>query len=357
MLSFTTSPKATPVQSIANRLAPWGQRSVKHHTPTLRGRSDERSAACAIDCTIHYGAGVTRILVGSFTPSVLLDVTREAGRLAQRDLEVSEVPVTSSPAQFRSLRDGELDIGLTSPDNVLAYRFNPGNPLGGLVDVRIVAAVDRGMGLGLYGRPGMTAEDLRGARVGVDVATSGFALALYALAESLGVARDQYELVALGSTPRRLEALLAGDCAATMLNAGNELIAEQHGCVRLASGADLLSPYLGTVVAVVGTARLEVAQQLSDALLETAREIVDGGLDDAVTASAHRRLGLDHTLALQYVARLRDSRDGLVPDGVVDRGALETLVRLRTTYLPAPDAAGGDLLDSALDEDSGLVHR
>ncbi|HYG94938.1 MAG TPA: PhnD/SsuA/transferrin family substrate-binding protein [Nocardioides sp.] len=300
---------------------------------------------------------MTSIVVGSFTPSVLLDVARETGRLAQRDLEVAEVPVTSSPAQFRSLLDGELDVGLTNPDNVLAYRFNPGNPLGRLVDARIVAAIDRGMGLGLYGRPGTSAGDLVGARVGVDVATSGFALALYALAESIGVAREDYELVALGSTPRRLEALLAGDCAATMLNAGNELIAEQHGCVRLASAAELLSPYLGTVVAVVGAAHLEVAEQLSAALLETAREIAEGRLDEETSGSAKRRLDLDDTLAMQYLARLRDPRDGLVPDGVVDRAALETLVRLRTRYLPTPGPEGGDLLDSALDEDSGLVHR
>ncbi len=295
-------------------------------------------------------------MVGSFTPSVLLDVAGTTGSLEARGLQVEEVAVTSSPAQFRSLLDGDLDVALTSPDNVLAYRFNPGNPLGELADVRIVAAVDRGMGLGLYGRHGTTAADLVGARVGVDVATSGFALALYALAESLGVTRDQYELVTLGSTPRRLEALLAGDCTATMLNAGNELVAEQRGCVRLASAADELSPYLGTVVAVAGDTHLQVAESLSSALLETARHIVDGELSAETAASAARRLGLDDTLARRYVERLRDPRDGLVPDGTVDRGSLETLVRLRTTYLPNPAPGGGDLLDAALQPDSGLVH-
>lgn len=295
-------------------------------------------------------------MVGSFTPSVLLDVARETGRLEARQLEVEEVAVTSSPAQFRSLLDGELDVALTSPDNVLAYRFDPGNPLGELADVRIVAAIDRGMGLGLYGRPGSTATDLVGARVGVDVGTSGFALALYALAESLGVTRDQYELVTLGSTPRRLEALLAGECTATMLNAGNELIAERRGCVRLASGAAELSPYLGTVVAVAGTARLDVAESLTAALLETSRDIVDGRLEQETAASAGRRLGLDDALAQRYVERLRDPRDGLVPDGVVDRGSLETLVRLRKTYLPSPAPEGGDVLDAALAQGSGLVH-
>ena len=125
--------------------------------------------------------------------------------------------------------------------------------------------------------------------------------------------------------------------------------------MRLASGADLLSPYLGTVVAIAGETRLDVARRLSDALVETAREIVGGGLDEEAAASAVRRLDLDDELAQRYVARLRDPRDGLVPDGIVDRGALETLVRLRTTYLPSPAPGGGDVLDAALDEGSGLV--
>lgn len=204
--------------------------------------------------------------VGTFSPPVVLDLAASSGLLDAAGIEVTEHPVPSSPAQFRSLADGELQVALTSPDNVLAYRFNPHNPLGRLLDARIVGAVDRALGLGLYGRPGFTAEDLRGARVGVDVPHSGFALALYALAERLGVRRDEYELVTLGSTPKRLQALLAGECDATMLNAGNDLLAEAAGCVRLAGVTDHFSPYLGTVVAVVGEEHLETGRLLARAL-------------------------------------------------------------------------------------------
>lgn len=297
------------------------------------------------------------LTVGSFTPSVVLDVARTTGRLDDAGLAVTEVPVTSSPGQFRDLVDGRLDVALTSPDNVLAYRFSPGNPLGELFDARIVSAVDRGMGLGLYARPGLTAADLRGARVGVDVPTSGFALALYALADSLGVGRDDYELVTLGSTPRRLEALLAGECDATMLNAGNELVAEREDCPRLASVADLVGPrYLGTVVAVTGEARLAEARALGAALTATAAELAAGGLDDVARETAARRLHLDDELADRYVDRLRSADDGLVADGRVDPEALSTLVRLRRHYLPE-EVDGGDVLARALDDDAGLVDR
>jgi ABC-type nitrate/sulfonate/bicarbonate transport system substrate-binding protein len=225
-----------------------------------------------------------------------------------------------------------------------------------------VAAIDRGMGLGLYGRPGLTAAGLRGARVAVDVPVSGFALALYTLADSLGVQRADYHLLTQGSTPQRLQALLAGDSDATMLNAGNELVAEAEGCTRLAGVDEVASPYLGTVVAVVGEERLDVANRLSGCLMRVAAAVMDGHLGDEAAASAARRLRLGPELAVRYVERMRDPVHGLVPDGVVDAASLRTLVELRRRYLPMPDpdadggTDGGDLLDAAF-EDPGLVRH
>ena len=297
----------------------------------------------------------TRLVVGAFSPSVLLSVARSTGRLAEHALEVEEVPVASSPGQFRSLADGELDVALTSPDNVLAYRFSPGNPLGRLLDARIVGGIDRGLGLALYGGPGITtAGQLRGARVGVDVPTSGFALAMYALTESLGIGRDDYELVTLGATPRRRAALLAGDCDATMLNAGNELVAEQHGCTALARVRDVCSPYLGTVLAVAIEAQVAGAQALAAALVATIDDVLAGRVDDVAGREAGSRLGLPPELARRYVDRLRDPADGLVAGGAVEPGALRTVAGLRRRYLPE-DVDGTDVLDRPLDGTSGLV--
>ena len=292
------------------------------------------------------------IVIGTFTPSVLLTVAQRTGALD--GVRVAEHPVTSSPGQFASLRDGELDLALTSPDNVMAYRFSPTNPLGELLDVRIVAGVDRGLGLGLYGRPGVTtAEQLRGAVVGVDVPTSGFALALYALAEAIGVGRDELTLEALGSTPRRLEALLDGRCDATMLNAGNELTAEAAGCRLLARATDVCSPYLGTVLAVQGEEHLAQAEVLAAALDATAVRIVAGELDHEAARAATDRLGLPADLAARYVERLRDPAEGLTPR-TPDLEALGTLVDLRRRYLPEI-VDGVDVYASALTPEAGLV--
>ena len=296
----------------------------------------------------------TVLTVGTFTPSVLLAVARTTGALAAAGLDVDERPVTSSPAQFASLRDGELDVAITSPDNVLAYRFSPSNPLGTLLDVSIVSGIDRGGGLGLYARPGLDHPDqLRGAVMGVDVPVSGFALALYALADAVGVGREDYRLEALGSTPRRLEALLDGRCDATMLNAGNEIRAEAAGCHLLAAASEHCSPYLGTVVAVLGTTHLDSATRLGDVLAATARRVLAGELDDETSAAAGEVLGLDGELGRRYTEKLKDPAEGLTA-GEVDLEALATLISLRRRYLPAAPGTA-DPWDGALDPGRGLL--
>ena len=134
--------------------AAWQTGGGTGQSPAPRGPPEARlaSGVGAIECEgVLMG---THLVVGAFTPSVLLSVARRTGRLEERGLDVEEVPVASSPGQFRSLLDGEIDVAFTSPDNVLAYRFGPTNPLGALADVSIVSTVDRGCGLGLYGRPG-----------------------------------------------------------------------------------------------------------------------------------------------------------------------------------------------------------
>jgi ABC-type nitrate/sulfonate/bicarbonate transport system substrate-binding protein len=296
----------------------------------------------------------TRVRLGAFSPSVLLRVARSTGRLDAVGLAVDEVPVPSSPAQFRSLLDGDLDVALTSPDNAVAYRFSPANPLGATADVRVVAAVDRGMGLALYAAPGLGPDDLRGATLAVDVATSGFAFAMYALADSLGLGREDYQLVALGSTPNRARALVDGGCAATMLNAGNDLRAELSGCTALARVREVCAPYLGTVLAVVGDTRQVVAVRLSAALDATARAVLAGELDAECADEAADALGLPAHLAARYVDRLKDPDEGLVLGAAVDPAALRTVVDLRRRYLPAV-VDGRDLLEPALDPRSGLL--
>jgi ABC-type nitrate/sulfonate/bicarbonate transport system substrate-binding protein len=305
---------------------------------------------------------LTPLVLGTFSPSVLLRTARRTGVLARHGLLVEERPVPSSPAQFAALAAGSLDAALTSPDNVVAYRFLPGNPLGSTRDVRIVSALDRGLGLALYAGPGPDGiavglegvegiAALRGRVVGVDVAASGFAFVLFEILNRGGLARDDYVLAELGSTPKRLDALLEGRCAATMLNAGNDLKADDAGLVRLADVTSVAAPYLGTVLAVQGEPTPAV-RSLAVALVETAAAVRSDPSARAAALAEAEATGLAAHLAPRYVERLLDSDHGLVEGGTVDAASLASVVDLRRRHLPPQVAA---LLDGAGDPAYGLV--
>jgi ABC-type nitrate/sulfonate/bicarbonate transport system substrate-binding protein len=283
------------------------------------------------------GTGPRRLTLGLFSASPVTPAARAGGHFAAHGLDVAEEAVTSSRAQFQALLSGAYDLVLTSPDNVLAYRLDPGNPLGGTHDVRIIAAVDRGLGLSLVGAPGVrTCEDVRGRTVAVDVPGSGFAFTLYHLLASAGLRRDaDYRIESAGTTPRRREALLTGKYAATMLGAGHDIAAVRAGCHRLARATELVRPYLGTVVAGFGPwldAHGDVAAGFLAAWRAAAVEVVDPGRRAAALRAIEDRLHLRGAAAEEFYTVLTSPEEGLSIDGAVDGTALAVIARLRAAH-------------------------
>ncbi len=282
----------------------------------------------------------TQLRIGTFTPSLLLDLARSTGRLDRAGLEVTETPVPSSPAQFRSLETGEFDVVMTSPDNVLAYRFLSANPLQRNLPVEILAGIDRGLGLSLCLAPSVTdVADVRGRVVGVDVPQSGFAFVAFALLDRAGLGKADYTVESLGSTPRRAAALTEGTCAATVLNAGNELRAITAGCRVVSTVADI-GPYLGTVMAAMSADDPEITGprgRLAEVVIDTAHDIVTGRLRAEVIEAAGRLLGLAEPQARAHLDCLLDPTHGLIADGQVDESSINTLIDLRRRHSPSPD--------------------
>jgi ABC-type nitrate/sulfonate/bicarbonate transport system substrate-binding protein len=271
--------------------------------------------------------------LGYFSVSVVSRLARATDAYSGRGLDVVEHAVSSSSDQFRRLLEGELDLLLTSPDNVLTYRVNPGNPLGTLADVRIIRAVDRGLGLSLLAGPDAEGvESLRGARIGVDVPNSGFAYALFAILARHGLSGADYELVTLGSTPRRAAALRAGECDATLLNAGHDVLAELDGAVRLARVSTSLGPYIGTVLAARAD-WLEQNNALVADFVDAWKSAVDATLDPAsrplVEAEIGGGLDAEPDAVSAIYDTLLDPAEGLVPDGELDSADWARIVDLR----------------------------
>jgi ABC-type nitrate/sulfonate/bicarbonate transport system substrate-binding protein len=293
-------------------------------------------------------SGPRRLRLGLFSASPVTPAARSGGHFAAHGLEVAEEAVTSSRAQFQALLAGAYDLVLTSPDNVLAYRLDPGNPLGATHDVRILAAVDRGLGLSLVGAPGVrTCEDVRGLTVAVDVPGSGFAFTLYHLLATAGLRRDaDYRVESAGTTPRRREALLTGEYAATMLGAGHDVAAVRAGCHRIARATELVRPYLGTVVAGFGPwldAHRDVVAGFLAAWRAAAADVVEPGRRADTLRAIEGQLGLRGADAEEFYTVLVSPDEGLSTDGTVDAAALAAIARLRAEHGP-PGAAVPDLM-------------
>jgi len=278
------------------------------------------------------------LTVGTFTPSFLIELARRDGRFAEADLNVVEEPVTSSPQQFRSLADEEYDLVFTNPDNVVAYQFLDDNPLGERLSLRIIAGIDRGLGLGLY-RGAHVAEPVHAGRLGVDVANSGFAFVAYEILARHGVSLADVTIETLGATPRRVSALVAGDCDYTILNAGNDLRAAVQGCVLVNAVTDI-GPYLGTVLCAMRSTdpeRLDAQNRFRDVLDATITSVLSGFRDADVLAVVQPLLHLDDDGARQHLWNIKDLSTGLVPGVGVDRASMSTIVALRKRHRPSPE--------------------
>jgi ABC-type nitrate/sulfonate/bicarbonate transport system substrate-binding protein len=276
---------------------------------------------------------VTTIRIGYFTASPVLAVGTARGLFAEHGVAVEAEPVESSPAQFRSLRDGDYDMILTSPDNVATYRSGTDNPLGTRLDVRIVRAIDGGMGLCLIGAEGVrTIDDLRGGVLAVDVPRSGFAFALYEMLARHGLTRGtDYQVEASGSTPRRAVALREGRCAATLLNGALAVTATDAGLPNLGRVSDVITPYLGTVLAATGAwldSNPGAVRRFAIAWQRAVTAVLTEDVDDLLAEV----FGITPAQVPAVRTILRSPIEGLVPDGHVDQQALDNVLRLRARH-------------------------
>lgn len=230
-------------------------------------------------------ASTSPIRIGQFSESPVLAVARALGLHDKHDVHWETERVASSPAQFASVRDGELDLAITSPDNVMLYATTDRNPLSERLDVRMLRPVDRGLGLALYTDPSIAdLGALSGSTLGVDVMNSGFALLLLRMLKDAGVDADSITFDAIGATPKRLGAVLDGRVAGTILNAETAVKAERAGLRRWMSSTDVSDDYLGTVLIQRGGSTTDDVSRFLTMWAEAVATILDSDPDILVEA-------------------------------------------------------------------------
>lgn len=279
--------------------------------------------------------------VGFFGKNIAMLAAQDKGFYAAENLTVTYLQIASSEQAFADLRDGKYDIILSSVDNVVNYRLNPNNALGGgVLPVQAFMSVDYSNNLTAAGRLGINAvEDLRGRTVAVDAPASGFAYVLYEILANHGLQRNfDYHTVSIGGGASRFTALMAGKVDGTLLNNGFEIRAAAGGRKLFETVFDVANPYLGSV----GVAMQPWMEEHEDVLIRFIRAYVaasNWSFDPANHAAAVLEMATQPNTSLALAAKLLNAQltpgKGLVPTSNIcdfERQGLANVLFLRQKY-------------------------
>jgi ABC-type nitrate/sulfonate/bicarbonate transport system substrate-binding protein len=278
-----------------------------------------------------------------------LYVAMRQGYFAARRLAVALTYTTGSAAQLAGLVRGDYQLVQTAPDNVINLDSHPvafGVDAGAGSHVVMVLGGSIGP-LGVYARRGLSdAHALRGATLGVDNPTSGFAIVLRDLLQRQGLALDRdYTFIMAGGTHARCEALLEGNIAATILYSPFDLRAAEHGCALLALSADTYPAYASGATAGVQSwidAHGETVTRYIEAVLHALRWLYDPAHAEAAQElmCAEPDLGVAPDLVPRAYAAFVASATGFGRDAMLDEPGLRQVIALRAAYGP-PDVRLG----------------
>jgi ABC-type nitrate/sulfonate/bicarbonate transport system substrate-binding protein len=166
---------------------------------------------------------------------------------AAEGLDVKITRTANSTDQMRGLSNGTYQLAATAFDNVLGWSGKEGAEL-----VAVSQIIDQAV-FPVFVRPEIKQwSDLRGKKLAVDAVDTAFALVLrkVLLAHGLDFSRGDYELIAVGNTPLRLESMKKGETVAGILTPPVDTQASAAGMVRLGDSREVLPDFPNTIFAV-----------------------------------------------------------------------------------------------------------
>lgn len=272
-----------------------------------------------------------------FLPPLAVEAAHACGALERRDLDVHTIRTRSSGEQFQRLMDGSVDVAVTAIDNLFAWNQQAG------ADLRVIAQIERITPSPVFVRCGLA--DLAGVaaldhpRLLVDAPDSGFVLALRAILEDVGVARDGYSLIPVGGPPERFAALAEGRGDAAMLAPQFANQARAAGIVQAGTLEDFYPDFLGLGVVARATA-VESVSSVANLYREAVAEALAWIDEDPARASV--LLAGQESIASDLPVRAQST--------IVSRRGFERLVAIRRSLemLPAGKFGYDDLVDPAV---------
>ena len=264
-----------------------------------------------------------------FTWPSPLAVGDAKGFFAEEGVRLEGTITRNSSEQIRGVLNGTWELAQAATDNVIAYDESEG------ADLAVFASVERGLGMALYVPSSVkSVQDLKGKGMGVDAIASGFTFILrkMLLVNGLDLNRKDYELVAVGGTTQRLQALKEGTIAGALLSVAFEDQAKQAGLVPLIAARDILDNFLSTSWA----GRLSWAAANSDRLVRFLRAYIKSvdwlsdpsNQKEAVAILANRQK-INPEVASRLLSQEMNPTTGIIPKAAIDIKGLEAVLKLR----------------------------
>jgi ABC-type nitrate/sulfonate/bicarbonate transport system substrate-binding protein len=262
---------------------------------------------------------------------------QEKGLFAKNGLAVKLSFTPNSVEQIRNLMSGKYDLGTTAYDNVVAYQEGQG-------ETELPTQPDLFAFMGGYSGslrfvtlPQIKAySDLKGKTVGVDAATTGFAFLLYKLAALNGLSPGDYKVERLGGTPARVQALMEGRIAGTMISSPSELLPESKGYTRLGDTTATFGPYQASI----GVARRAWAAKNGDHLVAFIRSYVaamdwlqdPANKDEAISIYMKHIPAAPRPAAQKAYEVMFAANEGFQRKAKIDLEGCRTVLKLRSEF-------------------------
>ena len=172
-----------------------------------------------------------------------LHIAQALGQFEAEGLNAVVTVTGSSVKQMEALTQGEFDIGIQLPDHVVRAVVRGADLFAFMApvhapDISLIASPDV-----------LSLADLRGRAIAVDGARSGYALLLRKLLRGQGLSDSDYQLIEIGGTKERLDAVTEGRATAAFLNPPFDAKLLAKGYVRLTSTLAAFPDYPGPVAA------------------------------------------------------------------------------------------------------------
>lgn len=262
------------------------------------------------------------------------------GFFAKRDLSVETTFTTSSEQQREGLAKGLYDIAHAAIDNAVAMVDVAGE------DIAIVIGLDQAFNK-LVVRPEIASyEDLRGKILGVDAPDTAFALVVYDMLARKGLKPGDYEVLPIGATRFRLEALQAGEIDFAMLNLPFNLMAQRAGLAVLEDPAKVIGAYQSTggfVQRAWARANRAMLCSYLAAYIEGLRWVLDPANRAQAIALLAQRMELTPEMAADCFAQMSDPALGFSVDAAIDHAGMKKVLALRAAFKGNENPASAEL--------------